>query len=145
MAATSSNGPVASKHIFINQLSKQDYNAKVRFLCCVVDYDDCTAQLMVEHNYPRNTSTESHTRAIVDVNLLLETTRVDVLQPGSWINIIGYVQYGQKAKPRRGKANEKRIGENLPKVQAILAWNAGAVQVEKYERTLEEHLSSVDM
>lgn len=139
--AASSNGPVPSKHVFIHQLPQQDSNAKVRFLGCVIDYNGSSGKLMIEHNYPRGTSSLS-TKVMVDINILLETTKTESLQPGSWINVIGYVQDILPPKNRRSSSRYSRLVEDLPKVQAVLLWSAGTVRVEEYERTLEAHLST---
>lgn len=141
MAATSSNGPVPSKHVFIHQLAKQECNTKVRFLGCAIDYDDSTGRLIVEHKYPRDTSSKLPMRAIVDINLLLDTIKTDALPTGSWINIIGYLQHTSLPKTRVSSSGRRRTVQDLPRVQAILMWNAGAVRVEEYEKTLEDHLS----
>lgn len=139
--AVSTNGPVASKHIFIHNLLDQEVGAKVRFLGCVTDYEDGKGQLIVEHNYASGLDSAPSTKAIVDVNMLLESMKIDAVQPGSWINIIGYVRNKSPRKARRSLSGHRMVGEDLPKIQAILIWNAGAVQVRNYEKTLEEQMS----
>lgn len=144
MAETTSNGPVPSKHIFIHQISDQELNAKVRFLSCVVDYDHKTGRLVVEHDYTRGTSKKSLTKAIVDINMVLEGMNLDLLQPGSWINVIGYVRSRSMPTARRSSTSRRKAMVELPEIQAVLVWSAGAVQVDKYEKTMEEHLASMD-
>lgn len=144
MAETTSNGPVPSKHIFIHQISDQELNAKVRFLSCVVDYDHKMGRLVVEHDYPRVASSKPLTKAIVDINMVLEGMNLDLLQPGSWINVIGYVRSRSMPTARRSSTSRRKAMVELPEIQAVLIWSAGAVQVDKYEKTMEEHLASMD-
>lgn len=143
MAETSSNGAVPSKHIFIHQVSDQEYNTKVRFLSYVIDYDHKTGLLIVEHDYPRSKSSKTTTKATVDINLILENTNLELLQPGSWINVIGYVRSKPTPNSRRLSTGRKKAVAELPEIQAVLVWNAGAIQVDKYEKTMEEHLASM--
>jgi hypothetical protein len=143
MAATSSNGPAPSRHIFIHQVLDQEQNAKVRFLGCVIDYDDRTGRLTVKHDYPRVASSRPPTEATVDINMVLESTNMELLQPGSWINVIGYVRSLPMSKGRRPSTSRRKTVAELPEIQAVLVWSAGAVQVEKYEKTMEEHLESM--
>lgn len=145
MAETPSNGPVPSKHIFIHQISDQELNAKVRFLSCVVDYDHKTGRLTVEHDYPRGTASKSLTRAVVDISMVLEGMKPDLLQPGNWINVIGYVRNRSLSTARRSSTSRRKIVGELPEVQAVLVWSAGAIQVDKYEKTMAEHLASMSM
>lgn len=142
MAAGSSNGPPPSKHVFIHQLLKQQNNSKVRFLGCVVDYDDNTGQLTVQHDYPRGTDVESPKRTIVDINLTLNTTKLDVLQSGSWINIIGYVRRTSLPDTQQTRSGHTVAPQRQATVQAVLVWSAGVLRVEEYEKTLEDHLAA---
>lgn len=143
MAAGSSNGPSPSKHVFIHQLMKQENNVKVRFLGCVVDYCDNTGHLTIEHNYPHGTEMELPRRTTVDINLILSTTKIDVLQSGSWINIIGYVRHKPLLKTQQTRPGRTGTLQRQSTVQAVLVWSAGAVHVEDYEKTLEDHLATI--
>ncbi|KAK5942775.1 hypothetical protein PMZ80_005341 [Knufia obscura] len=146
MAENTSNAPVASKLIFLHQLNEQPLNAKVRFLCCVVDYDEQTGCLTVEHKYPRIASGQVCTSAVVDINLILETVKRPLLQAGSWVNVIGYVQSISAVKRRVSSSRtvkQQDMRTNLPKVQAVLFWDAGALRLDKYEEAIEQHLALV--
>jgi len=142
MADTGSNTPIASKHIFLHQLSEQRVNTKVRFLCCIIEYDDHEGCLIVEHRYPRNTLTL--TRALVDVNLVLETAKGNLLNEGTWLNVIGYVQeLGSKRRRLNAEGTKSATRTSLSHVQAVLIWDAGSLHVDQYEQILEKHLATV--
>jgi len=143
MTENTSNAPVASNLIFLHQIKDQQTNTKVRFLCCTTDYDEQTGCLTVEHRYSPKGTSQMGTNAIVDVNLILETIKRPLLQAGSWINIIGYVHsvpMKQQVSSSRSRSHGDK-GFTLPKVKAILLWDAGAVQLDKYENTIEHHLA----
>jgi len=144
MAQNSSNAPVASNLVFLYQLNDQPPNTKVRFLCCVVDYNEQNGCLTVEHRYPRVVTGPACISAVVDLGLVLETTRCSLLQTGSWVNVVGYVQSVATVKRRISSAKANRqsnVETSLPKVQAVLIWDAGAVQLDKYEETIKQYLA----
>jgi len=144
MAQNSSNAPVASNLVFLYQLNGQPLNKKVRFLCCVVDYNEQKGCLTVEHRYPRSIIGQICTNAVVDVNIVLETMRRPLLQAGSWVNVVGYVQSVSTVTRRVSSSKVSRqlnVEPCLPKVQAVLIWDAGAVQLDKYEETIEQHMA----
>lgn len=143
MAENISNAPVASKYVFLHQLQGQQLNTKVRFLCRVVGFDEQTGYLEVEHKYPRNSVGQVCTSAVVDINLVLETINRPLLQAGSWINVIGYLQ-SISTNERASSSKSMRcsdVSSVLPKVQAVLVWDAGAVKLDKYEATIQQHLA----
>jgi len=77
------------------------------------------------------------------MTLILESVRAEMLQPGTWVNVIGYVN---GSPPRRGRvlrsesAGKKTEGGS---VQAVLAWSAGALRIKDYERTLMQQYESM--
>lgn len=106
----------------------------------VVDYDIVKGQLVLEHAYP------SHIRPIprvsVDVKLILETVDASLLRTGAWVNIIGYSRLtGPKSRRNKAKTQQGSRVE-IPSMQAVLMWPAGALRVEDYEITLEEQRSA---
>ena len=83
---------------------------------------------------------------MVDVNLVLQTMGGQLLEPGKWINVIGYVQsqYGIQVQPKPViRPKRKQLDKNLseepkrPLVQAVLIWDAGTAKAEEYEKILE--------
>lgn len=104
----------------------------------------------------------------VDVTLLLETIRPELLDTGSWVNVIGYIRRdggdlaggrgegtGQRIGREIGEGERQRIGEDEREqgnadrkvkeprskektVQATVLWSAGALRVEEYEKIVEQ-------
>jgi Telomere capping, CST complex subunit len=78
---------------------------------------------------------------VVDVNLVIETVESGLLDNGSWVNVIGYVQGGpqlqNKAKTKRSGIPSRNTGHKAL-VQAVLIWDAGAIKANEYEKTLEQ-------
>ncbi|MCJ1464881.1 hypothetical protein MMC07_003496 [Pseudocyphellaria aurata] len=131
------NGPLPTTLVFLNDLSFLPKGSKVRFLGCVTGYSIKTGILSLQHAYPpppHRTPT-----AWVDVNLLLSTLKTTDTQRGEWVNVVGYVEgrisnLTLEQRDRKGRPDEI-IGVKL---QAIMLWSAGDVQVGNYERTLAE-------
>ncbi|KAL2045664.1 hypothetical protein N7G274_002094 [Stereocaulon virgatum] len=136
-----SNGPLPTTLTFLTLLPTHTAGAKVRFLGCVTHYTLRTGILELQHAY---LPSSSHKRvlALVDVNLLLETLKREDTQVGAWVNIIGYVE----GLVKEGKTREKDVeegsdeGPTYMRVQAIMLWSAGGVNIGEYERALEERL-----
>ncbi|KIW28665.1 uncharacterized protein PV07_08308 [Cladophialophora immunda] len=129
------SAPAPSKLVFIHEVASLPAASKVRLLGCIVRYDATKGQILLEHAYPRNAS--STPRIWVDVNLVLENVKPALLDPGTWINAIGYTRAPTLQ-------TEKRSGKTLQDVhdpvfmQAVLIWDAIAVRIEDYEDTLED-------
>lgn len=85
----------------------------------VNQYHESTALLSLFHNFP---SPQDRHIAQVDISQLLDTIDHQNLQVGAWLNIIGYVG----PSPSR----------NRTKIQAIMLWSAGAVNLQQYETAL---------
>ena len=101
----------------------------------MVNYEIRSAYLHVEHRcLPDPTPSLSNA---VEITQVLETVKSTDLQAGSWLNVIGYVRRSPARKNKRKRAEEP-APTLLPQilVQAILIWNAGAVSLFEYERTL---------
>ena len=140
MAENMTNAPVASTIVFIHQVPDQPSLSKVRLLGCVIDYDETNGTVLAEHK-PLTIAHPLTIRALVDVKLVLESTKPSCLTRGTWVNVIGYVQ--EHFKPARSHAKNSRRNAvvEIPRVQAVLMWDAGAVRLDKYEQTLIEHLA----
>lgn len=139
MAENATNAPVASSLVFIHQLSKQPLLSKVRFLGCIVEYDETEGVALIEHK-PATIAISSDTKVQLDVRLILEATKPSCLNKGAWVNVIGYVQELPKVARSSRTTSRKITTIEPPRVQAILMWDAGAIRVDKYEQTLIEHL-----
>lgn len=88
-----------------------DYNS-------VTAYSTATACITLGHLHPRGTDVA----ATVDVELLLETLAPEATRTGEWVNVVGYV---------------KSVGQGSARVQAVMVWPAGPMDVGQYEAALE--------
>ncbi|EXJ85840.1 hypothetical protein A1O1_06209 [Capronia coronata CBS 617.96] len=137
MTQSASNGPTPSRFVFLSEIPSLPAATKVRFLGCVVDYDSLSGRLLLEHAFPKAAQPGPH--ALIDVNLILESTPSSVLERGRWVNVIGYVQNAHQGGRKR-KATQLH-NKDLPVfVQAILMWDAGPLRIADYEATLEEQI-----
>ena len=137
------HGPLPTRLVFLADLPKLPLGTKVRFLGCVSHHDQKTGLLGLQHAYPPPPSPCS--KAIVDVNLLLESLKNTDTRVGEWVNVMGYVEpvskLGIEAKTdsrvrKAGFAAE----ENSPKIQGVMLWSAGAIKLADYERSLTARL-----
>jgi len=77
---------------------------------------------------------------MVDVNLILETVKSELLENGRWVNVIGYVQSTAQAHSRVKRRTPEADGHKDQRevmVQAVLMWDAGAIRANEYEKTME--------
>ena len=138
-----SNGPLPTTITFLARLPAHPQGTKVRFLGCVTKYDLSTGVLELQHAYP--SAFDTMAIALVDVNLLLEILKREDTVVGAWVNIIGYVEETvnkrEKARDLDGNMGQGGIPRMyLVKVQAIMLWSAGSINIGKYERALTERL-----
>ncbi|KAI9769230.1 MAG: hypothetical protein M1840_004359 [Geoglossum simile] len=109
----------------------------------VTAYKAATGILTLQHAYP---SSRPHVpTAYVDILLLLSTVEPTDTQFGEWVNVIGYVTEGSSPPDSSGgeKRNSLRAEEHLAaRVQAIVLWSAGALDVGEYEKVLEDRLEA---
>lgn len=99
----------------------------------VREYSTRTGYLLVEHAYPED-SVHSP-RAYIDVSLVLESAKSELKHDGMWLNVLGYVRRNASTGPHRGSSEPL-----LPLVQALLIWDAGALDVKSYERVLQQQM-----
>ena len=98
-------------------------------------YEVPEAYLHVEHRCPRDANPTASTA--VEIMQVLGSVKSTDLQAGSWLNVIGYVHRSLPGKHKRRRADELApMFEPQVVVQAILIWNAGALKIAEYERTL---------
>ena len=140
-----SNGPLPTTITFLTHLPTHPQGTKVRFLGCVTKYDLSTGVLELQHAYP--SAFDTTVIALVDVNLLLENLKREDIVVGAWVNIIGYVEetVNKREKVRDLDGNMGQGGISrvyLVKVQAIMLWSAGSINIGEYERALTERLES---
>jgi len=135
-----SNGPLASTLVFLSSLPSLPTGSKVRFLGCVTHYALASGTLTLQHAYPPPSA--GNAIAMVDVTLLLEGLRREDMEVGAWVNVIGYVEEGERRmKGRREGDGGGSVGVSVQvRVKAIMLWSAGGVKVGEYERVLEERI-----
>ena len=101
----------------------------------VLNYEVLTACLHVEHRCLQVSAPSLSTA--VEITHVLETVKSTDLHVGSWLNIIGYVRRSLASRNKRKRAQDPApVLQPQVIVQAILIWNAGAVSISEYERTL---------
>ncbi|TPX10772.1 uncharacterized protein E0L32_008341 [Thyridium curvatum] len=122
-----SNPPPASQLCFLSDLPARREMEKVRFLGCVTSYSVSSGILTLEHQYP----VASTTKALVDVNLLLESLKSEQTQVGAWVNVIGYIKMPPSARPTKPARERPTVH-----VQAVLLWSAGPIDIKQYETCL---------
>ena len=69
----------------------------------------------------------------VHVEHLLESLNTELFQPGTWLNIIGYV---------KGTGNQHGRVESIKTVEASMIWSAGPVKLAQYKEAAEAYKSS---
>ena len=144
------NGPLPTRLIFLSDLAATAPGTKVRFLGCVGNYNAKTGHLILQHAYPPSPSPCS--RAVVDVNLLLDDMKSNDTAIGEWVNVIGYVDAQPAKVEEKGKFGQKgahgQAGKELrgamadTRVQAVMLWSAGAIKLDEYERTLATSIAA---
>ena len=95
----------------------------------VTKYNVRTGCLHLQHPCPLSSGKPSSiVSAVVDVGLVGPTLKSTDTQVGEWVNVIGYVV--EKAVD----GTKQEIGV---RVQALMLWSAGAVNIKEYERAVE--------
>lgn len=101
----------------------------------MVDYEVTKAHLHVEHPHPQDADDKPSTA--VEINHVVATIKSTELQAGSWLNVIGYVRRSRSPKNKRKRMADAFVtSQPQVLVQAVLIWNAGAIKIADYERTL---------
>lgn len=120
-------------------------------------YDIPRGTLRLVHQPVHSPSPEHRVVAYADINLLVGMLKSEVVAPGTWVNVIGYVsgseaessksqkqaverQPGQKPAPlSRLKSSKSRVKppkRTAVKLQAVMVWPAGSIDIGAYERAV---------
>jgi hypothetical protein len=100
-----------------------------------VNYDVSTGLLLLEYGFQQDILPTP--QASIDVRLVLESINAHDLQRGSWVNIIGYLRKPEQRQRKSIGSNTSNIQRpEIPIVQAIIVWGAGAINVANYESAL---------
>ncbi|MDI1485261.1 MAG: hypothetical protein OHK93_000398 [Ramalina farinacea] len=148
-----SSAPPPTTLTLLSQIPSHAPGSKLRFLGCVSSYDTSSGFLELQHAFPE--SSTRTVRALVDVNVILETLRRDDLEVGAWVNVLAYVQPDQAESDLKRLSSERLRGKHSPpgatsrsgsstinvKLQAVMLWNAGAIKIADYERAVESKIN----
>jgi hypothetical protein len=100
-----------------------------------VNYEVSTGFLLLEYGFRQDILPTP--QASIDVRLVLESINAHDLQRGSWVNIIGYLRKPEQRQKKSTSSNTNNIQTpEIPIVQAIIVWGAGAIKVASYETAL---------
>ena len=142
------SAPPPTTLTLLSQLPTHAPGSKLRFLGCVSSYNSRSGILELQHAYPASSAASA--RALVDLNVILETVRREDLEIGEWVYVLAYVTPDQdengneQASSAQGRGKRSQSGEpgkgnptsiNV-KLQAVMLWSAGAVKIAEYERAV---------
>ena len=100
-----------------------------------MNYEVSTGFLLLEYGFRQDVLPTP--LASIDVRLVLESINAHDLQRGSWVNIIGYLRKPEQRQKKSTSSNTNNIQTpEIPIVQAIIVWAAGAIKVASYETAL---------
>jgi hypothetical protein len=71
----------------------------------------------------------------VNIDIVLETLKSTALEVDAWVNVIGYVTSRKTHVESSGRKLE--TAANVTYVQAIVLWEAVAVELNAYEKALQ--------
>jgi hypothetical protein len=72
-------------------------------------------------------------KALVDIQLLVNTLKSHETQFGEWVNVIGYIQ-----TPQQTPVTPSDGVDSYVYVQAIVLWPAGPIKIDGYEKSLDQ-------
>ena len=80
---------------------------------------------------------------MVCIENILENVNLELLQVGSWVNIIGHVRILPVEAARRLKSSKdvvKSKGANFPTlVEATMMWSAGPIKLDQYKSATQDY------
>ena len=103
-------------------------------VCSVHAYHIESATLVLKVNYPGTRSKTPTLLATIDN--VLENVNHDLLQVGSWLNIVGYVQkpvkFENSMRNSNSQPSRRRTRRVTPLVDVLMIWSAGAIKLDDY-------------
>ncbi|GIZ42175.1 hypothetical protein CKM354_000545300 [Cercospora kikuchii] len=126
--------PEPARLILLDQAQLQAPGTKIRLLGCVHAYHIESATLVLKVDYP---GTKSKTPTLLaTIDNVLENVHHDLLQVGSWLNIVGYVQkpvkFESSIRNSNSQRSRRRTRRVTPLVDVLMIWSAGAVKLDDY-------------
>ena len=109
-------------------------------------YDISKGHLILEHDYPRDSSGKRETTKChsvsVDVNSILGSLNSDDLCVGAWLNVVGYTRPRLPGYHQHGQRWRDLVSDNADSVcvDAIMVFSAGSIEIFEYERILKNLL-----
>lgn len=114
-------------------------------LCChsIHERDANKAQIILRDKFP--TTSSEHPTAVVNIVNILENLNHELLQVGSWVNLMGYVRATPKSAKHDSKSSkdgdDSRSSSRAVHVEATMMWSAGAIKLDKYRTAAREYQS----
>ncbi|KAM3425249.1 hypothetical protein BST61_g7201 [Cercospora zeina] len=130
--------PVPARLILLNQARLQHPGTKIRVLGCVHAYHAESATLVLKVDYAGTRSKTPTLLATIDN--VLEHVNNDLLQIGSWLNIVGYVQQPVKVASSASSQRPRRSTQRVtPLVDVLMIWSAGAIKLDDYQSAVRSY------
>lgn len=84
---------------------------------------------------------------LANIDNVLEAADHELLQTGSWLNIVGYVRKPNTTTPalqivesQRSKSQQrKRTQQVIPLVEVTMLWSAGAIKAADYQSAVRSY------
>ena len=81
--------------------------------------------------------------AVVSIENILENINHELLQVGSWLNIMGYVRTSPVDAARWSKSSKDVVklkeASHPTMVEATMIWSAGAIKLDKYKSATKDY------
>lgn len=90
------------------------------------------AELVLREQYPA--TNDSDPVAVVKLAAVLENLGQDIVQVGSWVNVVGNVRAHSNDRTARGARTSVTTV-----VDATMIWSAGAIKPDKYRTAVLEY------
>jgi hypothetical protein len=97
-------------------------------------YHSSTATLFLKHGYPR---ASQPVVAFTNLDMVIDQLKHTTIQDGGWVNIVGYVREHTAASCVTDANVKYAPSPRHVHVQAIMVWEAAALQLETYETTVQ--------
>lgn len=141
-----SSAPVPTVLTLLSHLPSHKVGSKVRFLGCVNAYNSREGVLELLH--ASKDCAKTTVVAETDIKVILETVKREDLELGAWVNVMGYISGIEAARSvdqSSSIAKSKQISSAAlatVTIQAIMLWNAGAINLADYEKAVHHRLQA---
>lgn len=118
----------------------QEPGTKIRVLGCVHQYMIDSGTLVLKGEYAATGSKDLTIFAGIDN--VLESVNHELLQIGSWVNIVGYVRPQTQVAVPSKKRRKSNKTVSIPTVEVYLLWSAGAIKLIDYQSAVRSFQST---